>query len=111
MTIVPIPSASASWHPNSAPAPPNGSRAMRRGSRPRATLTRFKARAIAAPATATIPAATRVESPPAAGPSRSRARSAAAVSSRTSSASGLPASSQPSARQASVTVGRSPPRP
>ena len=51
ITMRDIPSASASAHPNSGPAPPNGSSAIPRGSIPRATLTRFNARAMTAVAT------------------------------------------------------------
>src|SRR5438128_2332552 len=57
MTIEPMPSASARAQPNSGPAPPKTRSAMRRGSSPRATLTRLSARAITAVATATIPPA------------------------------------------------------
>src|SRR5205809_1123788 len=48
--MVRIPRASASWHPNNGPAPPNGSSAMPRGSSPRATLPRLSARALPAAA-------------------------------------------------------------
>src|SRR5207245_10715594 len=105
-TIVRIPSASASAPPKSGPAPPYGKSASRRGSNPRATLTRLSARAIVAAATATIPAAMARGSRPTADPSDATARSAADGARRNPYADGLAASGQPEPVQEDGSAGR-----
>ena len=93
------------------PAPPKGSSAKRRGSRPRSTVTTRRARIISWLAIRTIPSAVSSSPRPRASPSPRTAAAAASASSSTPPASRESPARLPSRRLASVTVGSVPPRP
>ena len=78
-----MPSSSARAAACIGPAPPNGSRAKRRGSTPRSTVTTRSALTISWFATLTIPSAVSSSPSPSAVPSRFTASRAASTSSST----------------------------
>ena len=98
-----IPSASATAHAWSGPAPPKATSARSRASTPRSTVTTRTARSMLASTTCTIPSAV--------SPARSIARRAPSTSRRPRPGSAVPSGMRPRTRSASVTVGSVPPRP
>ena len=111
ITTVGMSSNSASRHACSGPAPPNATRAKRRGSCPRPIDTVRMARAMELSMISTMPAAASSTPRPSGAPTRAsmaaRAASTSSGISPPSSAGGM----RPSTRCASVTVGSVPPRP